>query len=209
MPDSFENEMNAANIGGDVYAGGLLPRTIALVGLMGAGKSTVGKRLAQALGVSFCDADDEIEVAAGRPIADIFKEHGEEEFRAGERRVIARLLQRSPHILATGGGAFMNELTRDLMRQKAITIWLKADLDTLMNRVQRRNDRPLLQNNNPRATMERLMEQRYPIYATADIVVESVDGPHLVTVDKIITALQAKSILPKDLVLKPGSSHDH
>jgi shikimate kinase len=209
MPDSFENEMNAANIGGDVYAGGLLPRTIALVGLMGAGKSTVGKRLAQALGVSFCDADDEIEVAAGRPIADIFKEHGEEEFRAGERRVIARLLQRSPHILATGGGAFMNELTRDLMRQKAITIWLKADLDTLMNRVQRRNDRPLLQNNNPRATMERLMEQRYPIYATADIVVESVDGPHLVTVDKIITALQANSILPKDLVLKPGSSHDH
>lgn len=209
MPDSFENEMNTANIGGDVDAGGVLPRTIALVGLMGAGKSTVGKRLAQALGVSFCDADDEIEIAAGRPIADIFKEHGEEEFRAGERRVIARLLQRSPHILATGGGAFMNELTRDLMRQKAITIWLKADIDTLMNRVQRRNDRPLLQNANPRATMEHLMELRYPVYATADITVESVDGPHLATVDKIISALQAKAILPKDLVLKPGNSHDH
>ncbi len=209
MPDSFENEMNAANIGGDVYAGGILPRTIALVGLMGAGKSTVGKRLAHTLGVAFCDADDEIEVAAGRPIADIFKEHGEVEFRAGERRVIARLLQRPPHILATGGGAFMNELTRELMREKAITIWLKADLDTLMNRVQRRNDRPLLQNGNPRATMESLMEKRYPIYASADIMVESVDGPHSATVDKIIAALQERSILPKDLVLNHGNSHEH
>lgn len=175
-----------------------LTKTIALVGLMGAGKSTVGRRLASALNVDFCDADDEIVLAAGRPISDIFAQHGEDEFRAGERRVIARLLEKPPHILATGGGAFMNPLTRVLMRDKAITVWLKADLETLMHRVGRRGDRPLLQNEDPRGTMERLMAQRYPIYGEADLVVKSIDGPHNQTVSNVIKALKAHGAIRED-----------
>ncbi len=167
-----------------------LKKTVALVGLMGAGKSTVGRRLANALGVKFLDADDEIVVAAGRPIPDIFAERGEEEFRAGERRVIARLLEGEPHILATGGGAFMNPLTRVLMREKAVTIWLRADLETLLQRVSRRNDRPLLQNTDQRKTMEKLISIRYPIYKQADLIVDSMDGPHQLTVNNVLRALQ-------------------
>ena len=177
----------------------ILTRTIALVGLMGAGKSTVGRRLAQSLAVNFSDADDEIIIAAGRPIADIFSERGEEEFRAGERRVIARLLDEPPQILATGGGAFMNPLTRIVLRQKAVTVWLRADLETLMARVLKRGERPLLKNDNPRKTMETLMEQRYPIYAEADFIVDSLDGPHSQIVEKIIETLVAGGVI--------GASH--
>ena len=168
-----------------------LKRTIALVGLMGAGKSSVGRRLAIQIGVPFRDADDEIIVAAGRPIADIFAERGEDEFRAGERRVIARILDEPPHILATGGGAFMNPVTRVVLRQRATTIWLRADLDTLVKRVSRRDDRPLLRNADARAVMADLMDQRYPIYAQADIIIESREGPHHITVDAVIAALRA------------------
>lgn len=172
-----------------------LGRIIAFVGLMGAGKSTVGRRVASALNVEFCDVDDEIIVAAGRPIADIFQTLGADEFRAGERRVIARLLEKPPHILATGGGAFVNSTTRELLRGKAVTVWLRADLDTLMQRVSRRNDRPLLQNDDPRGTMESLMQERYPIYAEADIIVDSVDGPHGQTVAKVIQALRENGLI--------------
>jgi len=168
----------------------ILQRTIALVGLMGAGKSSVGRRLAAALGVTFRDADDEIEKAARQTVAEIFADHGEAEFRRGERRVIARLLEQPPHILATGGGAFMDPETRALMAERATTIWLRADLDTLMRRVSRRDDRPLLKTPNPRATMQALMDARYPVYAEANIVVESRDGPHSSAVDAIIAALK-------------------
>lgn len=168
-----------------------LKRTIALVGLMGAGKSSVGRRLAVQLGVPFKDADDEIVIAAGRPIADIFADRGEDEFRAGERRVIARILDGPPHILATGGGAFMNPVTRVVLRQRATTIWLRADLETLVKRVSRRDDRPLLRNVDARAVMGDLMEKRYPTYALADIIVESREGPHHITLDAVIQALRA------------------
>lgn len=167
-----------------------LLKTVALVGLMGAGKSTVGRRMAASLGVDFVDADDEIVIAAGRSIKDIFQERGEEEFRAGERRVIARLLEQKPQILATGGGAFMNPLTRIILREKAITVWLRADIDTLMHRVSRRNERPLLQTENPRQTMIDLMHSRYPVYEQADLIVDSVDGPHSITVNNVIAALK-------------------
>lgn len=167
-----------------------LKRTIALVGLMGAGKSSVGRRLALELGVPFKDADDEIVIAAGRPIADIFEERGEDEFRAGERRVIARLLDEPPHILATGGGAFMNPLTRIVLRQRATTVWLRADLETLVKRVSRRDDRPLLRNVDRRAVMAGLMDKRYPTYSEADLTVESRDGPHQLTVEAVISALR-------------------
>jgi shikimate kinase len=175
-----------------------LKRTIALVGLMGAGKSSVGRRLAVQLGVPFKDADDEIVIAAGRPIADIFAERGEDEFRAGERRVIARILDDPPHVLATGGGAFMNPVTRVILRQRATTIWLRADLDTLVKRVSRRDDRPLLRNADPRAVMADLMEKRYPVYGEADIIVESREGPHHLTVDAVIAALRAHGVLERE-----------
>ena len=164
-------------------------RTIALVGLMGAGKSTVGRRLAEALGRTFCDSDDEIEKAAGLSIADIFTMHGEPEFRRGEKRVLERLLSNPPHVLATGGGAYLDKGTRTLMRERAITVWLNADLETLWERVNRRNHRPLLQNPDARNVLTRLLEERTPIYSKADLVINSVDGPHSETVKKIMTAL--------------------
>lgn len=166
-------------------------RTIALVGLMGAGKSTVGRRLAETLGREFCDSDDEIEKAAGLSIADIFTLHGEAEFRRGEKRVLERLLANPPHILATGGGAYLDEGTRTLMRQQAITIWLNADLETLWQRVNKRNHRPLLQNPDARGVLTRLLKERTPVYSKADLVINSVDGPHSATVQKIITALKS------------------
>lgn len=173
-------------------AKGLDPeRTLALVGLMGAGKTTVGRRLAQALGRPFVDADAEIAAAASRSVEEIFAEHGECAFRRGERQVIARLLAGPPHVLATGGGAFMDARTRALLKERAISIWLKAPLDVLMKRVMRRNDRPLLQESDPRAVMERLMLERYPVYAEADIVVETGGGPHRSAVAEIIAALKA------------------
>ena len=165
-------------------------RTIVLVGLMGAGKSTVGRRLAEALGRTFCDSDDEIETAAGLSIADIFTLHGEAEFRRGEKRVLERLLANPPHILATGGGAYLDPDTRALMRERAITVWLNADLETLWERVNKRNHRPLLQDPDARGVLTRLLKERTPIYSEADLVVDSVNGPHSATVKKIIAALR-------------------
>jgi shikimate kinase len=153
-------------------------RSLVLVGLMGAGKSTVGRRLAQKLGLPFRDADHEIETAAGMTIPDIFAIHGEAHFRDGERRVIARLLQEGPMILATGGGAFMNEETRARIVQNGISVWLRADLDVLMRRVRKRATRPLLQTADPEGTMRNLIETRHPVYATADLTVDSHEAPH-------------------------------
>jgi shikimate kinase len=169
----------------------LRQRTIALVGLMGAGKSSVGRRLAQALNLPFRDTDEEVERAAGRSVSEIFEELGEAAFRDGERRVIARLLDEPPHVLATGGGAFMNPKTRQLIADKAISVWLRADVDVLARRVARKNDRPLLQGRDTRAALEALARQRDPIYALADLTVPSQESPHQVTVEAIIDALSA------------------
>lgn len=161
-------------------------RSIVLVGMMGAGKSSVGRRLAARLGVPFVDADVEIEKAAGMSISDIFSTRGEAEFRAGEAKVIARLLDCGPQVLATGGGAVMNETTRGLIRDKGVSIWLKADLDVLQQRTKRRNDRPLADR------LKELLPQREPIYAQADITVNSRDEPHEVVVDEMLAALTQK-----------------
>lgn len=167
-----------------------VPRTVALVGLMGAGKSAIGKRLAARLGLPFVDADDEIEHAAGCTIAEFFEKYGEAEFRAGERRVIARLLDEPPHVLSTGGGAYMDPETRALMRAKAITVWLRADLDVLFDRVRKRTHRPLLRQGDPREILANLMNQRYPIYAEANIVVDSTAQPADRTTEQTIAALR-------------------
>lgn len=167
----------------------LAERAIVLVGLMGAGKTTVGRRLARRLDLAFVDTDAEIEEAAGESIPEIFERRGEAAFRAGERRVIARLLGEGPQVLATGGGAFMDPLTRANIAARGISIWLKADLDVLMKRVGKRGDRPLLQTGDPRETMKRLMDQRYPVYAEADITIESLEGPHDAVVEQVIEKL--------------------
>lgn len=173
-------------------ADGIAPgRTVALVGLMGAGKTTIGRRLAQALALPFVDADEAIVAAAGRSIEDIFAERGECEFRRGERQVIARLLDGAPHVLATGGGAFIDPRTRELMKERAISIWLKAPLDVLMKRVTKRDHRPLLKEDDPRAVMQRLLDERYPIYAEADLTIETGTGPHNSAVVAILNALRA------------------
>ena len=164
-------------------------KTIALVGLMGAGKTAVGRRLAQRLGVEFADADAEIEKAANATIAEIFAESGEAFFRDREREVITRLLTNPPHVLATGGGAFMDPSTRALLRERAVTVWLRADLDLMLARVMRRNNRPLLNDGDPRVILERLMAQRYPVYGEADIAVDSIDGPAEVTLERVWAAL--------------------
>jgi len=166
-------------------------RTIALVGLMGVGKSSVGRRLANALDLPFQDADVEVEAAAGRSISDIFIDLGEDAFREGERRVIARLLDQEPHVLATGGGAFMNEQTRALIKSKAVSVWLKADLEILARRVSRKDTRPLLTGKDPLEVLQGMADARYPLYAQADIVVETGDAAHQVTVEQVINALSA------------------
>ena len=163
-------------------------RSIVLVGMPGSGKSAVGRRLATRLDLAFVDADEEIESAAGKPIMDIFKDHGEAYFREGERKVIARLLGSGPQVLATGGGAMLAAETRDNISRSGISIWLKAELPVLMRRVLKRNTRPLLEKD-PEGVMRQLMEVRYPIYATADITVESRDLPHETVVGEIIDAL--------------------
>jgi len=168
-------------------------RSIVLVGMPGSGKSAVGRRLAARLELPFVDADEEIERAAGKPITDIFKDHGEPYFRDGERKVIARLLRSGPLVLATGGGAFMVAETQENIRQGGISIWLKAELSLLLRRVLKRNNRPLLEKD-PEGVMRQLMETRYPVYANADITVESHDLPHDAIVGEIIDAL-AKSLL--------------
>src|SRR3954454_2366851 len=166
-------------------------RSVVLVGMMGAGKSTIGRRLAARLRLPFLDADIEIETAAGMSIPDIFETHGEPHFRDGEARVIARLLDAGPSVLATGGGAFMRDEPRIRIRDKAISIWLKADAETILKRVKRRADRPLLQTADPAATIGRLIEQRHPVYELADITIASRDVLHEKIVEECMAALHA------------------
>jgi shikimate kinase len=166
-------------------------RSIVLVGMMGAGKSTIGRRLSARLRLPFLDADTEIEAAAGMSIPDIFEAHGEPHFRDGEARVIARLLDSGPAVLATGGGAFMREETRNRIGDKAVSIWLKADADIIMKRVKRRADRPLLQTADPLATVGRLIEEREPVYRHADLTIWSRDVPHEKIVDECLEGLHA------------------
>lgn len=164
-------------------------RSLVMVGLMGCGKSAIGRRLANRLSLPFVDADEEIEKVAGMSISDIFAEYGEAHFRDREAKVIERLLGGGPQVLATGGGAFMNPDTRAAVAAKGVSIWLRAQLPVLMRRVTKRNTRPLLKTADPEAVMRRLMEERYPVYANADIVVESRDVPHEVIVGEIIDSL--------------------
>lgn len=164
-------------------------RTIALIGMMGAGKSAIGRQLAQLLDFPFVDADREIEQAAGETIPEIFANHGEACFRDGERRVIQRLVEDGPCVLATGGGAYMDERTRAFLRKTATTVWLKADFDVLWRRVSRRSHRPLLRTEDPQGTLRRLIDERYPTYAQADITVFSGDQPKEETVRQVAEAL--------------------
>ncbi len=170
-------------------AAALGSRSIVLVGMMGAGKSSIGRRLASRLGIAFVDADAEIEQAAGMSIAEIFEAYGEPYFRAGEARVIARLLDHGPQVLATGGGAFMDPQTRARIRDSGISVWLRADRDILAKRLRRRNDRPLLKTDDLAATLAKLLAERDPIYGEADLVVVSRDITHEVIVDEIVAAV--------------------
>ena len=166
-------------------------RSIVLVGLMGSGKSAIGRRLAARIGMAFVDADSEIEDAAGLSVNDIFEVHGEQAFRDGERRVIARLLDEPVHVLAIGGGAFTDPETRALISQKALSVWLRVDIELLLRRVLRRNTRPLLKTGDPREILEKLMEERYSAYAQANVIVDSADAAPEVTVGKTYEALEA------------------
>ncbi|MGA2057097.1 MAG: shikimate kinase [Bradyrhizobium sp.] len=184
---------NATNAAQDAEISAALGnRSVVLVGMMGAGKSTIGRRLSIRLGLPFLDADTEIEQAAGMSIPDIFESRGEADFRNGEVRVIARLLDNGPGVIATGGGAVMRQETRERIRQKGVSIWLKADLDIILRRVRRRSDRPLLQTADPEATIARLMKEREPVYSQADITIWSRDVPHEKIVDECIEALYGK-----------------
>lgn len=164
-------------------------RTIVLVGLMGAGKSKIGRRLAARLNLPFFDSDHEIEIAAGESIEEIFANRGERVFRDGERRVIARLLAQPVHVLATGGGAFMDDTTRGVIERRGVSLWLRADLDVLVSRVSRRNNRPLLKSGDARAILGELIEKRHPVYAGSDVTVDSSEGSPELTVTRAITAL--------------------
>jgi shikimate kinase len=172
-----------------VPAAGRIDRTIVMVGLMGAGKTSIGRRLAQRLGLPFVDADHEIESAAGCTIEEIFERYGEAAFRDGERKIIQRLLEQPPHVLATGGGAFIDPETRASIKAAGISVWLKADLDVLTRRVSRRSNRPLLKRGEPRDILAMLMEQRYPVYAEADICIDSLDAPAEMTVERVMEAI--------------------
>ena len=164
-------------------------RSVVLVGMMGAGKSSIGRRLAQHLGIPFVDADLEIEKAAGMSIPDIFADHGEPDFRAGEARVIARLLDGGPQVLATGGGAFMHADTRAAIRANGISVWLKAEFEVLMRRIKRRQDRPLLKTDDPAATLQALITERYPVYELADLTIHSREVPHDKIVEEIVSTV--------------------
>jgi shikimate kinase len=190
MPHGAAHEIAARPEAAIVAALG--KRSVVLVGMMGAGKSSIGRRVALRLSIPFVDADAEIEKAAGMTIPDIFAIRGEAEFRAGEARVIARLLESAPQILATGGGAFMNPETRAAIAAKGISIWLKAEFDVLMKRIKRRHDRPLLKTEDPGATLRKLMDERYPVYALADLTVQSREVLHDRIVDEIVSALAGR-----------------
>ncbi|HEX7072520.1 MAG TPA: shikimate kinase [Hyphomicrobiaceae bacterium] len=183
-------------------------RSLVMVGLMGCGKTSVGRRLSARLDLPFVDADEEIETAAGKTITEIFADHGEAHFRDGERKVIARLLKNGPQVLATGGGAFMHPETRQNIKRAGISIWLKAELPVLMRRVMRRDNRPLLKTADPEARMRELMAERYPIYAEADLVANSRDVPHDVIVDEILDAL-LKGPLAGETRGEPASAAAH
>jgi shikimate kinase len=194
------NDLEILQAGGDPASGEdmvarvlrrLAGRCVVLVGMMGAGKTSVGKRLATRFGVEFADADVEIEAAAKKSIPEIFAEHGEDYFRQGEKRVIARLLRDRCQVIATGGGAYMNAETRKAIHDTGISIWLKAEWDLLFDRVKRRANRPLLQTEDPEGTLRRLVDIRYPVYAEADITVLSRDVPHEQMVDAVLAALDA------------------
>jgi shikimate kinase len=180
---------NAAAFDRDALIAALGTRSIVLVGMMGAGKSSIGRRLAALLGLAFVDADSEIEQAAGMSISEIFESKGEPYFRAGECRVIARLLEGGPQVLATGGGAFMNTDTRALIRNRGVSVWLKAEPDLLLRRIRRRNDRPLLRTEDPEGKLKQLIDERYPVYAEADLTVHSRETPHETIVEEIVRAL--------------------
>jgi shikimate kinase len=181
-------------------------RSIVLVGMMGSGKSSVGRRLAAKIGIPFVDADAEIEKAAGMSISDIFAERGEAEFRGGEVRVIRRLLQGGPQVLSTGGGAFMDPDTRVAIAAQGISIWLNAEFEVLMKRIRRRHDRPLLKTPDPAATVRKLMAEREPIYALADLIVESREEPHEKIVDDIMRALHLYLTGPGAITGETGSA---
>lgn len=198
MSDSEQVEPNPAGATPRASSGDE-GRSIVMVGLMGAGKSSIGRRLASRLDLPFVDADSEIEAAAGCTIAEFFERHGEAAFRDGERRVIARLLGGPRKVLATGGGAFMDEETREAIGRSGVSVWLRADLETLVRRTSRRSDRPLLNNDDPAETLKSLMETRYPIYEQADIAVESDDGPPDQTVDRVVAALEAFNAAGTDI----------
>ena len=183
-PDTAERQARAQELS-ELLAG----RPLVLIGMMGAGKTTVGRRLANQLGRSFYDSDDEIEKAAQMSVAEIFERRGEPEFRAGETRVIARVLKERDIVLATGGGAFVNAETRDLVKAGAVSVWIKADFDLLFARVSRRSHRPLFKTANPRATLQKLIDDRYPIYAEADVTVISRDVPQDVVAGDLIEAV--------------------
>ncbi|MGA3308181.1 MAG: shikimate kinase [Xanthobacteraceae bacterium] len=186
---ALQNDANAPASAAAILAR-LGRRSIVLIGMMGVGKSAVGRRLAARLNIPFVDADTEIEKAAGMSIADIFARHGEADFRGGEARVIARLLEGGPQVLATGGGAFINPDTRNAIRAKGISIWLSAEIDVLMRRIsKRRNERPLLQTADPAETLRRLLAEREPIYAQADLTVQSREVAHDAIVADLMTAL--------------------
>ena len=190
MPETAPSAGASVSQEADITAA-LGTRSVVLVGMMGVGKSTIGRRLSARLRLPFVDADIEIEAAAGMSIPDIFETHGEPHFRDGEARVIARLIDNGPGVLATGGGAFMREETRNRIHDKAVSIWLKADADIIMRRVKRRADRPLLQTADPAATVARLLEEREPVYQHADLTILSREVPHEKIVDECIDALHA------------------
>jgi shikimate kinase len=195
MPDATPpapTTIQEASIKPALIKSALGARSVVLVGMMGAGKSTIGRRLAARLGLPFFDADVEIEAAAGMSIPDIFETRGEPDFREGEARVIARLLDSGPAVIAPGGGALMRRETRDRIRDKAVSIWLKADVDIIMRRVKRRSDRPLLRTADPEATVGRLLSEREPIYQQADLTVWSRDVPHDKIVDECVEALHGR-----------------
>ncbi|WP_420415652.1 shikimate kinase [Roseibium sp.] len=200
MPEKGADAGSADAVDLEHLVSALGTRSIVLVGIMGCGKSTVGKRLASRLGLEFVDADSEIERAANMTVSEIFAEHGEPYFRSGEERVIARLLQEGPQVLATGGGAFMSETTRDEINANGLSIWLKVDFETVMARVRRRSTRPLLRNPDPEGTMRKLMADREPVYAKAKLTVTSKDVPHEAVVDEIVLTLA-------DHLFGPGQSN--
>lgn len=190
MPDAQSPQAIRAALG---------QRSIVLVGLMGCGKSAIGRRLAGKLSLPFVDADEEIEKAAGKSIEEIFADHGEPYFREGERKVLARLLRSGPQVLATGGGAFMNEETRTAIAGSGVSVWLKADLPLLVRRVGRRGNRPLLKAGDPETVLQNLIATRYPTYAEADITVESRDVPHDVIVNEIVDRLSGALSAPSEV----------